>query len=101
MKQTDLPVSRPTSCCLSPDRRVLYVTTARLGLTDAKLEQEPLAGALLRIRLDAVRSARPHYPVNGKRRHSLSITSVRSPSPPGPGRSFMPARVGWLRETGP
>ncbi|MFK4874581.1 SDR family NAD(P)-dependent oxidoreductase [Novosphingobium sp. ZW T3_23] len=55
MGKIDLPVSRPTSCCFSPDRKLLYVTTARLGLTDARLKQEPLAGALLTIRLDAAR----------------------------------------------
>jgi len=49
-QRIELPVSRPTSCCFSPDRQLLYVTTARLGLDDGQLEQEPLAGALLVVK---------------------------------------------------
>jgi len=49
-QRIELPVSRPTSCCFSPDRQLLYVTTARLGLDDEQLEQQPLAGALLVVK---------------------------------------------------
>jgi sugar lactone lactonase YvrE len=45
-----LPVSRPTSCAFGgPGMSDLYVTTARVGLSDAELRDQPLAGRLLRI----------------------------------------------------
>lgn len=48
-----LPVSRPTSCALGGgDGRVLYVTSARDGLTPAQLAREPLAGSVLAVHLD-------------------------------------------------
>lgn len=50
-QRIELPVSRPTSCCFSPDRQLLYITTARLGLAGDQLEQEPLAGALLAVKV--------------------------------------------------
>lgn len=45
----ELPVPRPTSCAYSSDGRQLYVTSARLGLTDDELEAFPISGALLRL----------------------------------------------------
>lgn len=51
IRRVFLPASRPTSCCLSPGGDALFVTTARLGLDNATLDREPMAGALLRIPL--------------------------------------------------
>lgn len=46
-----VPVSQPTSCAFGgPGMTDLYVTTARAGLTDGQLAQQPLAGRLLRLR---------------------------------------------------
>jgi sugar lactone lactonase YvrE len=46
-----LPVSRPTSCAFGgPGLTDLYITTARVGLSEADLAAEPLAGRLLRVR---------------------------------------------------
>jgi sugar lactone lactonase YvrE len=46
-----LPVSQPTSCAFGgPGLTDLYVTTARVGLTEAELKDQPLAGRLLRLR---------------------------------------------------
>jgi sugar lactone lactonase YvrE len=45
----NLPVQRPTSCAFAEDDRYLYVTTARLGLSETLLEKMPYSGALLRI----------------------------------------------------
>ena len=46
-----VPVSQPTSCAFGgPGLTDLYVTTARVGLSDAQLRQQPLAGRLLRLR---------------------------------------------------
>lgn len=46
-----LPVSQPTMCCFAgPELADLYVTTATDKLTAEQRRQEPLAGALLRLR---------------------------------------------------
>ncbi len=55
-RRFDLPVPRPTSCALSPMGDRLYVTTARLGLSNEDLARVPLSGALLSLR----------YPDEGK-----------------------------------
>ena len=48
MSTLHLPVSQPTACAFGgPDRRTLYVTTARQRLSPAALEGEPMAGDLL------------------------------------------------------
>lgn len=49
LEQIDLPVARPTSCAFGgPALDMLYVTSARIGLGQAKAEQ-PYAGGLFRI----------------------------------------------------
>ena len=46
-----VPVSQPTSCAFGgPGMTDLYVTTASVGLTEAELSEQPLAGRLLRLR---------------------------------------------------
>lgn len=47
-----LPLPRPTSCAFSSDGRTLFVTTARIGLSDAQLDDAPLSGSLLQIDYD-------------------------------------------------
>lgn len=45
-----LPIARPTSCAFGgADLDRLFVTSARIGLTDAALAMQPLAGALFMI----------------------------------------------------
>ncbi|MGH2641672.1 MAG: SMP-30/gluconolactonase/LRE family protein, partial [Actinomycetota bacterium] len=45
------PVSQVTSCAFGgADLSDLYVTSARSGLTDAALSEQPLAGGLFRVR---------------------------------------------------
>ncbi len=47
----EVPVSQPTSCAFGgPGMTDLYVTTARAGLSEAELKDQPLAGRLLRLR---------------------------------------------------
>jgi sugar lactone lactonase YvrE len=47
----DLPVDQPTSCTFGGDAGdILYITTARLGLTDEQLTASPLAGSVLACR---------------------------------------------------
>jgi L-arabinonolactonase len=43
----ELPVSRPTSCAFGgPDRRTLFVTSARHGLDEREPADQPLACAV-------------------------------------------------------
>jgi sugar lactone lactonase YvrE len=45
-----VPVSQPTSCAFGgPGMTDLYVTTASIGLSEAELSDQPLAGRLLRL----------------------------------------------------
>ena len=47
-RSIELPVSRPTSCVFGgPDMRTLYITSARLDLSQQQLEAEPHAGAVI------------------------------------------------------
>ena len=46
----ELPVTRPTSCAFGgSDFRTLFVTSARVGLNQAALQKEPLAGSVFAI----------------------------------------------------
>ena len=46
-----VPVSQPTSCAFGgPGLADLYITSARVGLTDDQLATQPLAGRLLHVR---------------------------------------------------
>ncbi len=48
-----LPCSHVTSCSFGgPHFKTLYITTARVGLSEEQLEREPLAGGLFAIELD-------------------------------------------------
>ncbi len=59
-----LPVSRPTSCAFGGrDLTDLYVTSARDGLTDAQLADQPFAGGLFVVRSGT--SGHPATPFEG------------------------------------
>jgi sugar lactone lactonase YvrE len=50
-REVALPVPLVTSCCFGgPGLDILFVTTARVGLTPAELEAAPLAGGLFAVR---------------------------------------------------
>jgi len=54
-KLTEIPVpaSQVTSCAFGGEQRdELYITTARIGLTDEELETQPHAGGLFRVKMD-------------------------------------------------
>lgn len=56
--RVDLPVTNPTSCCFGgPDLRTLYVTSARFGLSDAALAENPHEGGV--VALDVGVAGRP------------------------------------------
>ncbi len=49
-----LPVSRPTHCSFGgADMKTLFITTARIGLSDAALDKQPLAGCLFALATEA------------------------------------------------
>jgi len=52
-REIDLPVPRPTSCCLGgPDLTRLYITSASIRLPASVLEEAPLSGGLFAINVD-------------------------------------------------
>lgn len=60
-REIRLPVSQPTMCAFAgDDLDVLYVTSASDGLDTDQLRNEPLAGALLRLRPGVKGIARPY-----------------------------------------
>jgi len=51
LSQYSFPATRVTACALGgSDLDTLYVTSARIGLTDAQLEAQPLAGSIFAVR---------------------------------------------------
>ena len=49
----DVPVPRPTSCIFGgPDLDELYITSARIGLTDEELSIYPYSGDLFRLKME-------------------------------------------------
>lgn len=57
-----LPVKRPTSVMLGGDDfRTLFITTGSRGLSEEELAAQPLAGALLAVRVDVPGMAEPEY----------------------------------------
>jgi L-arabinonolactonase len=58
----ELPVQRPTSVIFGDDDlRTLYVTTAARGLSPEQLEAQPLAGAILSLRVDVPGLPEPEF----------------------------------------
>lgn len=53
LREVDMPVPRPTSCCLGgPDRRTLFITSASIRLPASVLAEAPLSGGLFSIEVD-------------------------------------------------
>ncbi|WP_256756885.1 SMP-30/gluconolactonase/LRE family protein [Cohnella sp. WQ 127256] len=49
LEQVELPVSQVTSCCFGGEHLdELYITSARVGLSEEQLQMEPLAGSLFK-----------------------------------------------------
>lgn len=50
LAQVDVPAKRPSCCALGgPNRNTLYITTARVGLTETELSYQPHAGCLFAV----------------------------------------------------
>lgn len=61
-ERIELPVSQPTHCAFGgPDRRTLFITTARQKLAPDILASQPLAGAVLALETDAQGMAEPEF----------------------------------------
>jgi sugar lactone lactonase YvrE len=61
-RDVPLPVSQPTMCAFGgADLDELYVTSARDKLSPGQLNEEPLAGGILRLRPGERGVARPAY----------------------------------------
>ena len=57
-----LPAPHTTSCVFGgPDRNELYVTSARTGLSDEQLKQNPLSGAVFKIQMQTRGAATYRY----------------------------------------
>lgn len=58
-----LPVEQPTSCAFGgPDLRTLYITSARDGLSERALADQPLAGGLFAARVETPGLSLPPFP---------------------------------------
>lgn len=50
LRKVELPVPRPTSCCFGgEDLKTLYITSARLGLTEQELRRYPQSGDIFQL----------------------------------------------------
>ncbi len=57
-----MPVSQPTSCCFGgPELKTLFITSAKRGLTEDQVKQQPQAGGLFAIETDVQGCAEPLY----------------------------------------
>jgi sugar lactone lactonase YvrE len=57
-----MPVQRPTSCAFGgPELSVLYITSARMGLSEVELAAMPLAGSVFAVRTDTAGLAEPKF----------------------------------------
>ena len=49
-REINMPVPRPTSCCFGgADLKTLYITSARVRMSQASLNEAPLSGALFEL----------------------------------------------------
>ncbi|MCO5732193.1 SMP-30/gluconolactonase/LRE family protein [Rhizobium sp. SSA_523] len=53
VREIDMPVPRPTSCCFGgEDMKTLFITTASIRLPASVLEEAPLSGGLFAVSMD-------------------------------------------------
>jgi len=61
-REIRFPVANPTACAFGGrDLDELYVTSARLALTNEQLAEQPLAGDLFRLRLNIQGQEEPFF----------------------------------------
>lgn len=72
----DLPVARPTRCSFGgPELKTLYVSTARIDLSDAELADQPLAGSVLQVSLPIAGDSATPYAASIKAKFSIDSSS--------------------------
>lgn len=53
LREIDMPIPRPSSCCLGgPDLKTLFITSASIRMPASVLEEAPLSGGLFAIDVD-------------------------------------------------
>jgi sugar lactone lactonase YvrE len=61
-REISIPAARVTSCVFGgPGLDELYITTARMGFSDAELKDQPHAGGVFRVRVDVPGFAEPKF----------------------------------------
>ena len=72
-----LPVKRPTCCAFGgPELDLLYITTASQGMSEADMQAEPLAGALLAIKVGVRGLPEPRFSLN-----RINAINATTPAP--------------------
>jgi len=65
LQRIPLPASQVTSCCFGgPNLSTMFITTARIGLSEERLKQEPLAGSVFSVELDAIGKPNPRFKIS-------------------------------------
>lgn len=60
--EVPLPVQRPTSCIFGgPHLDILYITSAKVGLSEAELLEQPFAGSVLMLETDTQGLPEPRF----------------------------------------
>jgi sugar lactone lactonase YvrE len=61
-REIPVPVGRPTSCAFGgPGLKNLYITSARVGLSETELREQPLAGDLFVLETDVKGMIEPKF----------------------------------------
>ena len=73
-----LPVRRPTCCAFGgPDLDLLYITTASQNMSEADMQAEPLAGALLVIKVGVRGLPEPRFSHLAQRNHPATTATQK------------------------
>ena len=73
-----LPVRRPTCCAFGgPDLDLLYITTASQNMSEADMQAEPLAGALLVIKVGVRGLPEPRFSHLAQRNHPATAATQK------------------------
>lgn len=61
-REVAIPAARVTSCVFGgPDLNELYITTARVGIKESELQDQPAAGGVFRLKTDVTGFAEPKF----------------------------------------
>ena len=81
VRSLHLPVKQPTACTFGgDDLKTLYVTTARMGMTDAEIAATPGAGGLWAIELDRPGQAESWFRPAPRSASNMTVHGSASPN---------------------